>query len=498
MPAVLPAFLFSGFSVIFCLTVWAEERLCHSNNMEENLVYAKNNLTEGKIYPALIRFSLPVLGALFLQSLYGAVDLLVIGQFSTASDVSAVSNGAQIMATMTNVMASLSMGTTIVLGQMIGQKDRKAAGKIVGDSIVFFSILGFAVSILLAVFAPAITRLMRVPAEAVAATTVYLRICGGGMIVITLYNLIGSIFRAVGDSRTPLIAVTFACIGNIIGDLLLVAAFHMGAAGAAIATVLSQALSVILSTHLILRKELPFDFKKNMIRWDGQITGKILQLGTPIAVQDFLVSISFLVILAIVNVLGVTASAGVGVAEKVTAFIMLVPIAFMQAMAAFVAQNYGAGKLKRAEIGLRYAIGTAFAIGVVMSYLSFFHGGLLAGLFSRDPAVVQAGWDYLKAYAIDCLLTPVFFCMTGYFNGIGKTRFVMIQGIIGAFLVRIPVSFVMSRQKPVSLFHIGLATPASSILQIILCLSYFAYLKKNEAGRMNLIKKEEGSETAEM
>ena len=383
-----------------------------------------HELTEGRIYPALIRFAFPVLGALFLQSLYGAVDLLVVGRFSTSSDVAAVSNGAQIMTTLTNVMASLAMGTTILLGHRIGQKDREGAGRIIGASIMFFTILGAAASVLLAVFAPGLARIMKVPDEAMAAATAYLRICGGGMLIITWYNLIGSIFRAVGDSVTPLIAVSFACVGNIVGDLLLVGVFHMGAAGAAIATVASQAISVALSLVLISKKQL-----------------------------------------------------------KVCAFIMLVPSAFMQSMAAFVSQNYGAGRMDRARRGLIYAIATSFAIGVVMSFVSFFHGGVLTALFSRDPAVVQAGWDYLKAYAIDCLLTPVFFCFIGFFNGIGKTRFVMVQGIIGSFLVRIPVSFFMSRQRPVSLFHIGLATPASSTVQIILCVTYFVWLRRRGATR---------------
>ena len=416
-----------------------------------------HELTEGSIYPALIRFAFPVLGALFLQSLYGAVDLLVVGRFSTSSDVAAVSNGAQIMTTLTNVMASLAMGTTILLGHRIGQRDRKGAGRIIGASIMFFTILGAAASILLAVFAPGLARIMKVPDEAMTAATAYLRICGGGMLIITWYNLIGSIFRAVGDSVTPLIAVSFACVGNIVGDLLLVGVFHMGAAGAAIATVASQAISVVLSLVLISKKQLPFDFAKNEVRWDGKLTGHLLRLGTPIAIQDFLVSVSFLVILAIVNTLGVTAS--------------------------FVSQNFGAGRMDRARRGLIYAIATSFAIGVVMSFVSFFHGGVLTALFSRDPAVVQAGWDYLKAYAIDCLLTPVFFCFIGFFNGIGKTRFVMVQGIIGSFLVRIPVSFFMSRQRPVSLFHIGLATPASSTVQIILCVTYFVWLRRRGATR---------------
>lgn len=213
------------------------------------------------------------------------------------------------------------------------------------------------------------------------------------------------------------------------------------------------------------------------IRADRVQMWEVFRLGFPIAFQDLLVSISFLTITAIVNTLGVIASAGVGVAEKLCGFIMLVPSAFNQSMAAFVSQNIGAGKVKRADKALVYGIGTSLLVGVLMAYLSFFHGDLLAGLFARDGAVIAAAADYLKAYAIDCLLVSFLFCMIGYFNGWGKTTFVMVQGIIGAFCVRIPVSFLMSRILPVSLFKVGLATPCSSVVQILLCALYLAYMR---------------------
>lgn len=222
---------------------------------------------------------------------------------------------------------------------------------------------------------------------------------------------------------------------------------------------------------------MPFVLETKILKWDGTQINEILKTGIPIAIQDFLVSVSFLVIQAIVNVLGVTASAGVGVAEKVCAFIMLLPSAFMQSMAAFTAQNYGAGKPKRAMQGLKDAILASLCAGAVMSYISFFHGDVLAVFFSEDQQVVLAAADYLKAYAIDCVLTPVFFCCIGFFNGICRTKFVMIQGILSAFCVRIPIAYFMSRQTPVSLFRIGLSTPSSSAVQIILSLTYLSYLK---------------------
>ena len=436
----------------------------------------QNTLTEGKIYVPLIRFALPVLAALLLQSLYGAVDLLIVGQFTNAREVSAVNTGSQIMMTMTGLVASLAMGATVRIGSQIGRKDRQGAGETIGSAMVLFTVIGVGMSVLIVVAASKLAEIMMAPEEAFASTVQYIRICGAGMVAIVAYNLIGCIFRGVGDSTTPLIAVFISTVGNVFGDLVLVAGLKMGAAGAAVATVGAQVAAVIISVILMTRRKQPFDFRREMIRADRKIMRNILGIGIPVAIQDFLVGISFLVILAIVNSLGVIVSAGVGVAEKVCAFIMLVPSAFAQSLAAFVAQNYGAGKLERARRGLWYCIGTAFAIGLIMAYGSFFHGDILTGLFTKDTEVALAGWEYLKAYAIDCMLTPIFFCFIGYYNGINRTKFVMLQGIISAFLVRIPVSWIMSRQDPVSIFHIGLATPASSTLQIVMCLVFFVWV----------------------
>ncbi len=281
-------------------------------------------------------------------------------------------------------------------------------------------------------------------------------------------------FRGLGDSQTPLLTVTIACVVNIIGDLLLVGAWGLGVAGAALATVLAQAVSVALSLLFIRRRGLPFAFSARDIRLEPRHTRRILCLGAPVALQDVLVSVSFLAIAAIVNSLGVIASAGVGVAEKLCGFIMLVPSSFGQSLSAFVAQNIGAEKRDRAKRAMLYGMGSSLCCGVVLAWLSFFHGGLLAGLFARDGEVIGAAADYLRAYAIDTLLTSLLFCFMGYFNGRGNTAFLMVQGIVGAFLVRIPVSLYMSRLEPVSLFRVGLATPCSTAVQIVLFLGCYA------------------------
>lgn len=446
--------------------------------MEKN-----TSFTEGKILQPLILFAFPVLLALFLQAMYGAVDLLIVGKFATSADVSAVSTGSQIMTTLTNLISSFAMGTTILLGQQIGSGRKEEGGKTVGTAVLMFAGIAILMSIIMVIFAPQISSIMNAPEEAFQKTVNYIRICGSGMLVIVANNLIGCIFRGLGDSKTPLITVAIACVCNIAGDLLLCAVFHMGTEGAAIATVFAQIISVVASFLFIRKKELPFIIRRTDIRIHREYLGKMVGFGAPIALQDLLVSISFLIILAIVNSMGVIASAGVGVAEKVCAFIMLISSAFMQSMSAFVAQNYGAGLMRRARKALHYGIAVSFSIGVVMFLITFFHGNLLAGIFSSDTEVVLAAADYLKAYAIDCLFTAIFFCYTGFYNGIGKTRFVMIQGILGAFFVRVPVSYIMSIQPDASLFHIGLATPMSSILQLVLCVGFMLILQRR--GELN-------------
>ena len=439
---------------------------------------AVNTFTEGKILSPLIRFALPILAAMFLQSLYGAIDLLVVGRFASEANISAVATGSQIMFTLTSVVTSLAMGTTIVLGHQIGAGEAKEGGKTVGTSIAFFAVVGVAASVAIAVLASQIAAIMNAPAEAFDLTVSYLRICGGGSIIILAYNLIGSIFRGIGDSRTPLYAVIIACILNIAGDLIFVAGFHMGAQGAAIATVVSQLVSVILSLLLIRKKKLPFEFRANMIRFNGSIIRRIVSLGAPIMLSTLLIDLSFLITFSVVNNLGMLFSAGVGVAEKVTSFIMLVPMAFMQSMAAFTAQNYGAAKTKRAVRALWYAIGFALVITIILFFITFFRGDALAGIFTNKEAVIPYSFDYLRAFAIDAPLTAIFFCFTGFFNGIGMTKFTMIQGLIGAFCVRVPVTIFMSTLIPPSLFQIGLATPLSSVVQIILNLICFAVVMK--------------------
>lgn len=436
----------------------------------------QSDFLNGTILSPLLRFAGPVLLALFLQAMYGAVDLMVVGKFAGTADISAVSTGSQAMQLVTTMIVGLTTGVTVLLGQKIGEGRPDEGGRVIGSAICLFVCIALGLMALLVSLTSPLCSLLQAPAEAFTPTVQYVRICASGTLFIVAFNVIGSVFRGLGDSKMPLITVAIACVCNIAGDLLLVDVFQMGAAGAAWATVFAQAVSVILSMFVIARRKLPFTFSRSQLQFDRVLTSGILRLGLPIALQDVLVGISFLVILAIVNSLGLLQSAGVGIAEKVCAFVMLLPSAFSQSVSAFVAQNIGAGKPERAKKALRYSVIVSLCISVFVFYFNFFHGDLLAGIFANERAVIAEAADYLKAYAIDCLLTSFLFCFVGYFSGLGKTVFVMAQGIAGAFGVRIPISFFMSKLPNVRLFYIGLATPCSTIVQVILCLFYYVYL----------------------
>ena len=437
----------------------------------------KADFTQGSILKKLVFFMLPVLGALILQAAYGAVDLLVVGRFGSTSGLSAVSTGSQVLNLVTFVVIQFAMGITVLIARYLGEKKPQQIGAVIGGAVLVFTCISVGLFVLMVCFARPISVLMQAPAEAVDLTSQYVRICGSGIFFIVAYNLMSAIFRGLGDSKSPLLFVLVACIVNVIGDLFFVAVLHKDAAGAAVATVMAQALSVVFAVILLLKKELPFAIKKSDFRFNPQCK-KFLKIGLPLALQECLTQLSFLALCAFVNRLGLEASSGYGVACKIVNFAMLVPSALMQSMASFVSQNVGAGKTKRAKKSMVTGIGVGLAVGCVVFLLVMFKGDVLAGFFSTDAAVIQNGYDYLKGFALETIVTAVLFSMIGYFNGNNKMLWVMAQGLIQTLLVRLPLAYFMSIQPNASLTKIGLAAPVSTIVGIILNVGFFICLER--------------------
>ena len=437
----------------------------------------KNDFTQGSILKKLAAFMLPILGALVLQAAYGAVDLLVVGRFGSTIGLSAVSTGSQVLNLVTFVVTQLAMGVTVLIARYLGEKKPELIGSVIGGAAVVFTLLSAVLFVVMVGFARSISVLMQAPAEAVALTASYVRICGAGIFFIVAYNLLAAVFRGLGDSKSPLLFVLVACVVNIIGDLVLVAGFHLDAAGAAIATVAAQAVSVLCAVVILLKKKLPFTIRKSDFRLNLQ-SRKFLSIGLPLALQEFLTQLSFLALCAFVNRLGLEASSGYGVACKIVNFAMLIPSSLMQSMASFVSQNMGAGNPKRAKKAMFTGIGIGLAFGCAMFALVFFRGDLLSNVFTTDAAVIQNAFAYLKGFAPETLATAVLFSMVGYFNGSDKTVWVMVQGLVQTLLVRLPMAYIMSIQPNASLTMIGLAAPTSTVVGIVLNVCFFLALER--------------------
>ena len=439
----------------------------------------KTDFTQGSILKKLALFMLPILGALVLQAAYGAVDLLVVGRFGSTSGLSAVSTGSQVLNLVTFVVTQLAMGVTVLIARYLGEKKPQYIGQVIGGAVAVFTLISAALFVIMVGFARSISVLMQAPVEAVDLTASYVRICGGGIFFIVAYNLLSAIFRGLGDSRSPLLFVLVACIVNIVGDLVLVAGFGMDAAGAAIATVVAQAVSVVCAVVMLTKKGLPFTFQKSDFRFNTQCR-KFLGIGLPLALQEFLTQVSFLALCAFVNRLGLEASSGYGVACKIVNFAMLIPSSLMQSMASFVSQNVGAGNKKRAKQSMFTGIGIGLAFGCVVFLLVWFKGDLLSGVFTTDAAVVANAFAYLKGFAPETIVTAILFSMVGYFNGNDKTVWVMAQGLVQTLLVRLPMAYFMSIQPNASLTKIGLAAPTSTLVGVVLNVCFYLYLERKE------------------
>ena len=437
----------------------------------------KNDFTQGSILKKLALFMLPILGALVLQAAYGAVDLLVVGRFGSTNGLSAVSTGSQVLNLVTFVVTQFAMGITVLIARYLGEKKPEQIGSVIGGAVVVFAVISAALFIVMVVFARPISILMQAPTEALDLTTSYVRICGSGIFFIVAYNLMATLFRGLGDSKSPLLFVLVACIVNIFGDLFLVAGLHLDAAGAALATVFAQAVSVVCAVILLIKKKLPFSITRSDFGFNSQCK-KFLGIGFPLALQEFLTQVSFLALCAFVNRLGLEASSGYGVACKIVNFAMLIPSALMQSMASFVSQNVGAGNQKRAKKSMFTGISMGLVFGCLVFTLIMLKGDVLAGFFSTDAAVIQKGFDYLKGFAPETIATAVLFSMVGYFNGNNQTLWVMCQGLIQTLLIRLPMSYYMSIQPNASLTKIGLAAPTSTAVGIVLNVLFYIYLNK--------------------
>lgn len=430
------------------------------------------DLTQGSVPKVLLRFALPFLLANILQALYGGADLFVVGQYDDAASVAGVAIGSQVMQTITGIILGLTTGTTILIAMGTGAKDDKRVAATIGTSVYFFAAVGIALTAIMVLAHERIALLMHTPGEAMADTLRYILVCSLGIPFIMGYNVVCGILRGLGDSKSPLYFVGLACAINIALDFLLVAHFGLRAAGAAIATVSSQGVSFLASLWFLHKRGFPFAFTRRDIRPDRKLTRHIVTMGAPIALQDALVNVSFLIITIIVNQMGVIASASLGIVEKLIVFAMLPPTAISSAVATMTAQNYGAGMLRRMSLCLRCGIGMALAFGLSVCVYAQFFPESLTSVFTQDTAVVSMAAGYLRGYSIDCVMVSFVFCFNAYFTGQGNSLFPMIHSMISTFAFRIPLSYLFGQLDSSDLVLMGYAPPLSTLVSLLICLWY--------------------------
>ena len=440
----------------------------------------KRELTSGSVMKNLLFFSLPYLLSFFLQTLYGMADLLIIGQFGSVADTTAVSVGSQVMHMLTVMIVGLAMGATVNIGQAIGGRDNRRAALFTGNTVTLFMGLSSVLTLLLLVLRRAIVFAVSTPADAAAGTVDYLTICFIGIPFITAYNIISAVFRGMGDSKSPMYFIAVACAANIALDYLFIGALGMGPAGAALGTTLSQAVSVVISLIFVKMRKTDFALKKADLKPDKQITGKILKIGVPVAMQDGFIQIAFMVITVIANRRGLNDAAAVGIVEKIIGFLFLVPSSMLSAVSALGAQNIGAQKPERARKTLLYAIFIAAGFGGTVAVIMQFLSSGAVSLFTDSAAVIRLGGEYLRGYAWDCLFAGIHFAFSGHFCACGKSGISFMHNMIAILLVRIPGAYFMSSMFPGTLYPMGLATAAGSLLSAIICAAAFIILIKKE------------------
>ncbi len=433
------------------------------------------DLTEGSIKRNLIEFSIPYLLSYFLQILYGMVDLYIIGQYCGVESITAVSIGSQIMHMLTVIIIGLAMGTTVVVGQSIGAHDERRTSMVVGNTITLFMVFSVLLTVILLVGTSGIVGLIETPAEAVGGTTAYLTICFTGIPFIVAYNIIASIFRGLGDSKSPMYFIAIACVSNIFLDILFIGIMDMAAAGAALGTVISQTLSVVVSL-IMVRKHHTVNVSRKDLKPRREAMSSVLKIGIPISLQDGFIQVSFIVITVIANMRGLTDAAAVGVVEKVIGALFLVPSAMLSAVSAIGAQNIGAHKMSRAKQTLWDAMAIAIGYGVVVSVAIQFTAPNVIGIFTNDADVIDSGSEYLRSYIWDTGLAGIHFCFSGFFCACGMSIVSFIHNIIAIVTMRVPFSYLLSVNYPDTLFPMGLAAPMGSALSSVICIGFFVWM----------------------
>lgn len=437
------------------------------------------DLTTGSVFKTILYFSLPYLLSYFLQTLYGMADLFIIGQYCGVERTTAVSIGSQVMHMLTVMIVGLAMGSTVMIGRAVGAKEKQKINLAVGNTASLFMSLSIVCMILLLLAVRGIVAVMSTPEEAVEGLARYLTICFIGIPFITAYNIISSIFRGMGDSKSPMYFIAIACAFNIVLDYVFIGAMGLGTAGAALGTTLSQTISVLVSFVMIQKRRMIPGISRADFRPQKAVLGNILKVGVPVAVQDGFIQVAFIVITVFANRRGLNDAAAVGIVEKLIGILFLIPSSMLSTVSALSAQNIGAGRHDRARDTLKYATMIAVSFGLLASIVMQFAAEGAVGLFAEDKEVILLGGQYMRGYVWDCIFAGVHFCFSGYFCAYGLSMVSFIHNSLSIVCARIPLAYIAAKYFTDSLLPMGIAAPAGSFLSVIICVTALLWMRRH-------------------
>ena len=394
--------------------------------------------------------------------------MVIVGQFCGKSGITGVSIGGQINILVTGAALGLAIGGTVLIAQYGGAKKYDDQKSTIGTMTTLYIILSALLTVVMVLLTKPILRLLKTPDNAFEEAVKYLTICMLGTVFMFLYNAISAILRGMGDSKRPLYFVAIAAAVNVVGDIVLVGPLKMGAAGAAIATISSQGISVILSLIYLFSSGFFSGYKIKDFRIDRQKALSIIKIGLPSSVQQVIVSFSFLTLTALVNSLPkAAASACQGIVGKINSFAILPGLAMSSAISSMAGQNIGAGEFKRAKKTMTTGLAIAMSISVLVFVIVEIFPRELLSLFTSETDVIETGITFLRLAAVDYLIVTPVFCMNGLAIGAGYTNIALLNAVFSSIVIRVPLAYLLVRVLDHGFNGIGIAMGFASVASIV-------------------------------
>lgn len=403
------------------------------------------DFTQGNVFKQLVTFSLPIMFANVLQIVYTIVDTVIVGRFLGTVGISAVSSAGNIIMLFTNFSIGISSAGQVIISQFLGKNDKRSVNDAIGTMFTVVAIVALLLMIISIPCTRPLLNLVNTPAEAMEGAIAYAICSFCGLIFIFGYSSVGAMLRGLGDGKRPLIFITIATVVNIVLDILFVGPMNMGTFGAALATVIAQAISFIFALGYLYRRrvEFGFDFKVQSFKPDPELLKLFIKLGFPMALQFVVVNISTMYVAACVNAYGVVISALSGIGEKLRMIIATFASSVGTAGAAMIGQNVGAGKKDRVKRIYITELLVLLVMCVTLGVIGIIFPNVIIGMFDSNPEVLSMAAKYMWVNLIIYIAFAFYQPFTSLIHGMGNARFSLINGLIDAFVARIGLVWLL-------------------------------------------------------